>query len=130
MVPPAILIVDDNPFNIMVNKIMVEEEGYTTLAAYNGQEAILMFEELHSKSNIKLILMDCEMPVMDGLEATRILRRKMNEKVLPDIPIVGISGNSSTEYELSLSQAGMAKSLCKPVLKAQLNEVLRRYCPM
>ena len=74
---PKILIVDDNDFGIYALNIMLENTGYKTASANNGKTAIEQVKERQENCScmFKLILMDCEMPLMNGYEATTILKK-------------------------------------------------------
>jgi len=120
-----ILLVDDNPFNLLVAKTMLEGLKYSVVTALNGKLAI---EEVVKEANFCLILMDIQMPVIDGYEATRELRRMMERKEIPEIPIVALSANDSEEDKIRSKEAGMCTHLSKPLheesLKIVLDEIL------
>lgn len=105
----VILIVEDNVTNIMVLKGIVRKMGAEVLTAENGVEALKV---LRSKK-VDLILMDCQMPIMDGLEATRRLRNMdgPNKKV----PVIAVTANARSEDRNHCIQAGMSDHTPKPV---------------
>ena len=67
----SLLLVEDNLINQRLTKLILEKAGFDVLTANNGQEAVNLYQ---SKNNIKLIIMDIQMPVLDGLSATQIIR--------------------------------------------------------
>lgn len=88
--------------------------------ASNGQEAIAKWE----KEDFKAILMDIEMPVMDGLVATRIIRQREKEEDRPYTPIYAISGVATADPEGECSAVGMDGFIAKPVVINKLLEVI------
>jgi len=96
--------------------------------AYNGKEAIEVVQQLHSESiSPSLILMDLEMPVMDGIEATKVLIKKMQDKEVAEIPIVGLSANDSEIIMKSCLDAVMSKYCRKPLMDKDLLDLLKEY---
>ena len=106
----TILICDDDRDIVSALDIYLTSEGYRTIAAYNGREAIQAAEE----NEIHLILMDVMMPLMDGLEATRTIRA-MQRPDAATIPIVAMTANTFSEDEQRSREAGMNLFLNKPV---------------
>jgi signal transduction histidine kinase/ligand-binding sensor domain-containing protein/CheY-like chemotaxis protein len=120
-----ILLVEDNPINQMVAKAMLIKLGCSVDVAVNGQQAI----EMLSHGFYDLVFMDMQMPVMDGLEATRILRSKDSSKRNQQIPIVAMTANALASSQKQCEKAGMDDFLTKPVKKNAVLEVLERYLP-
>ena len=116
-----VLIVEDLPFNAKINKSYVERCGGEVVGMVeNGQEAVAKLEELVSKGEaIDLVLMDIEMPIMNGKEAARRIRKVEVEKNLPMCPIYFLSGNClQKEIEECLNPQGDirgSKFLRKPL---------------
>lgn len=105
-----ILVVEDNLVNQRLTKVMLEKQGYRVNVANNGKEAVAQF----TKARYDLILMDIQMPVMDGLEACRVIR-KMEEGLKSDpVPILALSANSKLEDKISATRAGMNGFINKP----------------
>ena len=102
---PVLLIVEDNLINQRVLQQQLTREGYTTLVANDGQEAFnLIISSTFAKAapkdaqDISVVLMDMEMPIMDGTTATRLIRETEAEgKATKHIPIIGISANARPE---------------------------------
>ncbi len=115
-----VLVVDDNPANRKVAEAMLKAAGCTVVSANNGQEAL---NELYA-GGIQLVLMDCQMPIMDGYEATRVWREQETER---RIPIVALTANSSADNEVNCITAGMDAVLNKPFRRQQLEMVLSAW---
>lgn len=108
-----ILLVDDNELNLEVAKELLEEEGAVVTTAWNGQEAISAFSD-SEENEIRLIIMDIMMPVMDGLEATRKIRQ-LNRKDAKEVPIIAMTANAFQEDIQKSFDAGMNEHISKPV---------------
>lgn len=102
---PNILVVDDNPTNLLMAQAMLERLGAKTISASNGKEAIYEY----NKNKVDLILMDCQMPVMDGYQATRELRRQGAA-----IPIIAMTANTAYEDQDKCFNEGMNGFIAKP----------------
>lgn len=120
-----VLVADDNRVNQLVVVKLLESLGCETKVASNGAEAV----ELERSWSPDLILMDVRMPVMDGLEATRKIRRMELENSLPAVPIVGLSANATPEDRHAGISAGMLDYLSKPINKTKLAKALVRLWP-
>ncbi len=107
-----ILIAEDEPINFMLLQKMLEKTGYKILWAKNGQEAV---DNATNNLNIRLILMDIRMPIMDGIEATRIIRSQK-----PDLPIVAVTAYTLSNEKIKCKEAGSTDFLSKPVRPAIL----------
>jgi CheY-like chemotaxis protein len=117
----AALIVDDNPMNREVTAALLAAQGFDTLTATNGAEAI---ERLLDR-DFDLILMDCQMPVMDGIEATRRIRALPSARA--GVPIIGLTGQSDEGDRETGLAAGMSDYLVKPVAPSALRATLARH---
>lgn len=102
-----ILVVEDDEVNLMIAEHILGKEGYNVQTVNNGEEAI----EVVQNHIFDLILMDIEMPIMDGLEATPILRTMQNGKT---IPIIALTAHSIPEKLLEFEMAGMNDYIIKP----------------
>ncbi|MEG0916487.1 MAG: response regulator [Myroides sp.] len=119
--PMTVLLADDNPVNRALNNKMMQLSAPNAILieVSDGKQALMKCSE----TIFDLILMDVQMPVMDGIEATRSIRTLPDYK---DVPIVGISaGNSVGEKERCLS-AGMSDFLPKPIRQAELFAVIKK----
>jgi len=120
------LVVDDNPFNLMVATNLLEERSYNVKTAMNGKEAVESTRE-HEKCglNFDLILMDCQMPIMDGYEASRTLRKMMTEGEIKECPIIALTANNRDEaHEKMLKDSGMSGHIAKPLQMQEFENVL------
>ncbi len=115
---PKILIVEDNPTNQIVAQAMLTQLGTSSILAANGREAI----ELTLKSKFHLILMDCQMPILDGFEATKEIRRS-NIRT----PIVAMTANVSKLDREICFNIGMDDFLEKPISLESLAGILRKF---
>lgn len=116
-----VLIVEDQDVNLMILKTIVTKLGYETLTAKNGQEAVDILKD----TIVDLILMDCQMPVMDGFEATKNIRLLTNHN--KDVPIIAITANSETDAEERCINAGMNCYQKKPINKSQLVANFKKF---
>ena len=117
-----VLLVEDNPVNQMVAKGMLAKLGYQVLVAAHGAEALEVLEQ----EPIDLILMDCNMPVMDGYEASRRIRS--NGRWL-ELPIVALTANALSDERERCRAAGMNDYLAKPFRREELAVVLDTWLP-
>ncbi|MCK5295138.1 MAG: response regulator, partial [Arcobacteraceae bacterium] len=115
-----ILLVEDNIINQEIILGILENSGINIDTANNGKEAVDMF----SKNNYELILMDLQMPIMGGIEATQIIRTTKNGK---DIPIIALTANAMKEDVQRTKDAGMNEHLNKPIDVDKLYETLLKY---
>ena len=117
-----ILIVEDNPTNQKVVACLLGKRGYQTSVVANGREALEALE----KALYDLVLMDVQMPVMDGLEATRLIR---NDPRWRTLPVVGLTAHAMMGDRERCLEAGMTDYLAKPVRTPALLETVRKYVP-
>jgi len=117
-----ILLVDDNVYNQEVVKLLIEVHGLKVDVANHGIEAIEMFKRKH----YDLIIMDIEMPVMDGLKATRMIRNMPEGK---DIPILAMTAYAFEEDRKRTAEAGMSGFIAKPVNPEKLYAEILSWIP-
>jgi signal transduction histidine kinase len=115
--PLRILLVEDNPINQRVAVKTLERLGYQARVASDGQRALEMLDE----EPAEVVLMDVHMPILDGLEACRILRARGSR-----VQIVAMTASASQEEQARCMEAGMDDFLSKPILIEALTQVLRR----
>jgi len=113
-----ILLAEDNPVNQRVAKTMLEKQGFQVTIANNGKEAI----ELVTSQDFDLVLMDVQMPEMDGLEATKKIR-ELGIK----IPIIALTANAFEEDRKRCLEAGMDDYLSKPIKIEELLNVMSNF---
>jgi len=116
----VILIVEDEALNMELVRDVLQVSGYTTLEAVDGKQGV----ELARERKPDLILMDIRMPVMDGLEATRILKADSGTR---DIPIVALTSYAMKEDKEKITQAGCDGYLTKPISIKDLQEKVLEY---
>ncbi|MFM2089629.1 MAG: domain S-box protein [Planctomycetota bacterium] len=117
--PPGarILLAEDNPVNARVATTMLARLGARVDAVGNGQEAVAAW----AQGGYDLILMDCQMPEMDGLDAARLIRRREAEAGMSRIPIVALTANAFAEEREACRAAGMDDLCPKPVTLESLS---------
>jgi signal transduction histidine kinase/CheY-like chemotaxis protein len=120
-----VLLVEDNPVNLMVGQRLLGVLGVDCDTAHNGDVALLRM----AAARYDLVLMDCQMPVMDGYTATR--RWRENEIASGEaqhLPIVAMTANAMAGDRQKCLDAGMDDYLAKPVTRAELERCLHRWC--
>jgi len=117
-----ILCVEDNPTNQMVARIIVERMGHHIDVAINGQKAI----DILSTQHYDVVLMDGRMPVMDGFEATRVIRDRSSPVLDHDVYVIALTANASVTDRDQCLGAGMNDYVRKPVKEASLYAALSR----
>ena len=118
-----VLVVEDNRLNLEISKDILESAGISVESAEDGSIAVERLKE-KGADYYDCILMDIQMPVMDGFEATREIR-----KMFPDkrIPIIALSANAFDEDRRKSIEAGMDGHLAKPIVLAQLEDSLKKF---
>ncbi|WP_051246559.1 hybrid sensor histidine kinase/response regulator [Metapseudomonas resinovorans] len=122
---PCILVAEDNPVNQMVVQGFLKKRGYLVRTVTNGVAAVDEYQR--DPEGIQLILMDCEMPEMDGFEATRQIRRLERNRNWPPVPIVALTAHILEEHRQAGADAGMDDFLGKPLDSALLFATLERF---
>ena len=121
-----VLLAEDNELNMEIAEFVLESAGAKVIKAFNGKEALEIFKA-SEQGEIDVILMDVMMPVMDGLEAARYIRRS-NKENARDIPIIAMTANAFTEERRRVLEAGMNEHLAKPLESEVLIEMIAKYC--
>ena len=122
---PCILVAEDNPVNQLVVQGFLKKRGYSVRLVTNGLAALNEYQR--DPAAIQLILMDCEMPVMDGFEATEKIRQMERQQKLAAVPIVALTAHTLDEHRQHGLEVGMDDLLGKPLNSAQLYATLERY---
>ena len=120
---PQLLLVEDNFVNQRVALYMLAKLNYQVDVATTGVEAL----ERLSKTRYQLILMDCQMPEMDGFEATRRIRDRGSAMLDHEVPIVAMTANAFPEDRVRAIASGMNDFLSKPVDQAALSAVIEKW---
>ncbi|AEJ02043.1 integral membrane sensor hybrid histidine kinase [Nitrosomonas sp. Is79A3] len=118
-----ILVVEDNEVNQLVSKAMLERLNCEVTMVNNGLEAINAYTSQH----FDLILMDCNMPVMDGFEATRRIRDLERQENAVPTPIIALTAHAFDHVRQECFDAGMDEHLSKPFDVAQLDKLLQKF---
>ncbi|WP_462322944.1 response regulator [Halochromatium sp.] len=121
-----ILVTEDNPVNEKVVRMMIERLGAELVVVGNGQLAV---DHLANNRDIDLVLMDVHMPVLNGLEATRLIREHEKEHDLSPIPIIAMTASALTRDRENCKAAGMNDFMSKPVKRQDLDEALAQWLP-
>ena len=108
-----ILLAEDNELNMEIAEFLLQNEGAVVTKAWNGQEAVEIFEKSGS-GEFDVILMDIMMPVMNGYEAAKMIR-SLDREDAKAIPIIAMTANAFTEDRLRAKEAGMDEHVAKPV---------------
>ncbi len=109
--PLTILLAEDNPINQIFISELLTQQGHKVITAHTGRRAV----DALKRHNVDVVLMDIQMPVMDGMEATRIIRSGDNGRFDPDIPIIALTAHALKGDRERFLQAGMNDYLAKPV---------------
>ncbi|MGM0444486.1 MAG: response regulator [Fibrobacterota bacterium] len=120
-----ILVAEDNDVNQVVISRILEKMGYTCRLAENGRDVL----EIAQKEKLDLILMDMQMPLMDGIEATRHLRTTPEYSRNKDVPIIALTANAMKGDQQYCLDAGMDDYISKPIYPETLREKLEKYLP-
>ncbi|HXU21032.1 MAG TPA: response regulator [Verrucomicrobiae bacterium] len=124
-----ILVVDDNAINQNLAVLLVKKQGHSAVVANNGREAL----ELLEKEVFDLVLMDVQMPEIDGVEATMRLREKEQQKGLGHLPVIALTAHAMAGDRERCLAAGMDGYVTKPVrvkeLFAAIDDIAARLIP-
>ena len=119
-----ILLAEDNELNMEIAEFMLQNEGAVVTKAWNGQEAVELFEKSRS-GEFDVILMDIMMPVMNGYEATKMIR-SLDREDAKEVPIIAMTANAFTEDRIRAKEAGMDEHVAKPVDGELLVKVIHK----
>ena len=119
-----ILLAEDNELNMEIAEFMLQNEGAVVTKAWNGQEAVELFKKSRS-GEFDVILMDIMMPVMNGYEATKMIRA-LDREDAKEVPIIAMTANAFTEDRIRAKEAGMDEHIVKPVDVGLLIKVIHK----
>ena len=119
-----ILLVEDNELNMEIAEFMLQNEGAEVTKAWNGQEAVELFRK-SKPGEFDAILMDIMMPVMNGYEATKLIR-SLDREDARVIPMIAMTANAFTEDRMRAKEAGMDEHIAKPVDVKLLLKVIHK----
>jgi signal transduction histidine kinase/ActR/RegA family two-component response regulator len=120
-----VLLVEDNDVNRRLAGALLEREGVEVIIAENGEESLAIL----ARESVDLVLMDVQMPVMDGFEATARLRQREQELNLPRLPVIALTAHALSGYREQCIEAGMDDYLSKPIKADALRQQLERWLP-
>ncbi len=121
-----VLVVDDDEINLMVETNYLKKFGYNNVTvARNGQEAINEIQDQSSKgNNFDIIFMDCNMPVMDGYQASNEIKEMMGKGAIKPVKIIAVTANVSDSDKERCSRNGMDHFLTKPIKPDDMEKFL------
>ena len=120
-----VLVAEDNPVNQVIATEYLANLGCVAVVAEDGLQAVAA----HGREAFDCILMDCQMPEMDGLQATRMIRERENETKAAAIPIIAVTANAYEQDRQRCLEAGMTGYVCKPYSEDSLSAALIEWCP-
>ena len=116
---PTVLLVEDTEDNRFMMRRLLEMSGYRVVEAMNGEEAV----RLARTESPQLILMDLSLPVIDGLAATRLIRKL---PALASTPIIAVSAHDSSDFQAEAVEAGCNSYVTKPIDFGQLETLIEQ----
>ena len=119
-----ILLAEDNELNMEIAEFAIQNEGAEVTKAWNGQEAVEIFEKSRS-GEFDVILMDIMMPVMNGYKATKMIR-SLDRADAKEVPIIAMTANAFAEDRIRVKEAGMNEHVAKPVDVELLIKVIHK----
>ncbi|GGP67917.1 ATP-binding protein [Shewanella saliphila] len=121
----TVLVVDDNQINRIVAEGLLEELPVTVYTANNGQEAINFLNNIEHKSQLQLVLMDGQMPILDGYKATELIRRGEAGEIMAEVTIIAMTADAMEGDREACLNVGMDDFISKPIDKgAFLHKVM------
>ncbi|MBF0118912.1 MAG: response regulator [Desulfobacterales bacterium] len=117
-----VLLVEDNSINQQVAKEILNLEGIIVIVANNGEEAV----DLVNKNFFDIVLMDIEMPVMDGFESARLIRKNITRK----LPIIAMTAHVFNGYREKCLESGMDDYITKPIVPEELFKIIKNAVPL
>ena len=113
-----VLVVEDNPINQTIAKLFLESYGCSVEVVDNGLKAVNILK--NNENNFDIVFMDIQMPILDGYEATRIIRNELNL----NIPIVAMTANAMAEDVIKAKNVGMNNHIGKPINKSEIEKAI------
>ena len=117
--PPTVLLVEDTEDNRFMMRRLLEMSGYRVVEAMNGEEAV----KLARTESPQLILIDLSLPVIDGLAATRLIRKV---PALQATPIIAVSAHDTSDFQAEAVEAGCNSYVTKPIDFNQLEQLIQQ----
>ena len=122
---PRVLLVEDHAINRRLAQLMLQKQGCRVTTSTNGQDALALLR----LERFDVVFMDCQMPEMDGYEATSRIRAADTDVLQRDVPVVAMTAHAMRGDREKCIEAGMNDYVSKPVTPALLNEILQRWVP-
>lgn len=119
------LLADDNRVNQIIGSKILERYGFSVEVVSNGQEAIYQIQAIR----YDLVFMDCQMPVLDGYEATKAVRRLPRDHFNYNVPILALTSHGSSRNYNECILSGMNARLSKPIDEMELEEIVFKLTP-
>jgi len=120
-----ILLVEDNETNQMVALAILHKLGYTADSVTNGKQAIQALE----KTRYDIVLMDCQMPGMDGYQATEHIRNKKSRVIDHKVPVIALTAHAAKDDRITCLKVGMDDYMAKPFQSQRLADMLKKWLP-
>nr|AAM52311.1 sensor kinase [Pseudomonas chlororaphis] len=121
--PPRVLCVDDNPANLLLVQTLLEDMGAKVLAVDSGYAAVKAVQN----ESFDLVMMDVQMPGMDGRQSTEAIRQWESERNCTPLPVIALTGHAMANEKRALLQSGMDDYLTKPISERQLAQVVLKW---
>ncbi|AZD31144.1 response regulator [Pseudomonas chlororaphis] len=121
--PPRVLCVDDNPANLLLVQTLLEDMGAKVLAVDSGYAAVKAVQN----ESFDLVMMDVQMPGMDGRQSTEAIRQWENERNCTPLPVIALTAHAMANEKRALLQSGMDDYLTKPISERQLAQVVLKW---
>lgn len=127
------LIVDDDAFNLKSLELILSKFGKKAVKAYNGDQAIRILKEKYGPetcgvcNGFKIIFMDYHMPLMNGIETTKVIRKLIEEGQIPRIPIIACTAFDAKDLIQEWEMAGMSDFLTKPITSKKIENLLKNW---
>jgi len=121
--PLRILLADDSEDNVLLIRSYLKDSGYRLEIALDGEEAVRKFAE----ERFELVLMDMQMPILDGYSATERILAWTREHSLPPVPVLALTANALQDEQDRSIRAGCTAHLCKPIRQQTLLAAIRKY---
>lgn len=118
--PPTVLVVEDNALNLKLVRDVLEHAGFTVVVATSGEEGV----DMATRGGLDLVLMDLQLPGIDGTEALRRIRADPGSR---DLPVVAVTAFAMRADREQVSSAGFDGYIEKPISTRALPELVRRY---
>lgn len=127
-VTKRLLIVDDNPFNLLAASFIMQKLGFTIVTASHGEESLNVLEN-NAKINQRfdMILMDIQMPLMDGLAASRLITQRIRKGEIYRVPIIGLTAQKIIHERdrVVYKESGMVEVLEKPLVEDKIKFIIQ-----